>query len=80
MGDEDPVPINRLERHRPVTPVGTAFTNQDRDTDLVAEISHLKALMEKTRRQNEKREHLYGGKACAIFSFMWSTNNISCDL
>jgi len=80
MGDEDPVSINRLERHRPVTPVDTAITNQDRDTDLVAEISHLKALMEKTRRQNEKREHLDGEKACAILSFMWSINNISYDL
>ena len=78
--DEDPVSINRIKRHRPVTPAGTAITNQDRDTDLTAEISHLKALMEKTRRQNERREHVEGEKACVILSFMWPINNILYDL
>jgi hypothetical protein len=58
MDGENSVSISGLERHRPV------ITNKERDTDLTAEISRLKALMERIKKEHEKREHVDGEKAC----------------
>lgn len=60
---ENSVSISGLGRHRPVMPSSL----QERDTDLTAEISRLKALMQRIK-ENDKREHVDGEKAC-LFLF-----------
>lgn len=60
--------ISGLERHRPV------MTNKERDTDLTAEISRLKALMDRIKKENDKRGHVDGEKACSFLFQHWVNN------